>query len=110
MPSSVPVGGMRMSVSTTSGVLSAASSSELVIGAALTDQLEVAGGVDQPREAVTEQHVVLRHQHPDHGGSVTGRGDGQPGCRRRNAEWTYVPASSATTGANASTSSAPTIT
>ena len=62
--SSVPLGGMRMSVTTTSGWASSTRASRPG-RSPHTDQLEVVGGLDQAGDAVSQQDVVLGQDHRD---------------------------------------------
>ena len=65
MPSSVPVGGMRMSVTTTSGASrprSARAAGQVAGGA---DEVDVVRALEQPGDALAQQRVVLR-QHDSH--------------------------------------------
>ena len=65
MPSSVPVGGIRMSVTTTSGLLRADQGEQLRQVGGGPDQLEVLVRGDQPGDPLPEQHVVLGQRDPD---------------------------------------------
>jgi hypothetical protein len=58
MPSSVLVGGMRMSVTTTSGVLVDQRVQSRPVGRG-AEQAEAGGGVDEPHQPVAQQGVVL---------------------------------------------------
>ena len=64
MPSSVPVGGMRMSVTTTSGLLGLDRGDEGVVVLAHPDHLEVGLGLDQGPDALADEVVVLRQHDP----------------------------------------------
>ena len=72
MPSFVPVGGIRMSVRTASGVSSstAASSSSRVVGGA--DELDLIGGGQERGCSLADQVVILGEHHADHARMVHG--------------------------------------
>ena len=65
MPSSVLVGGIRMSLTTTSGSCSATAFCSDGRSATDADQLEGVVVRDQALEPLPEQRVVLGQQHPD---------------------------------------------
>ena len=68
IPSSVPVGGIRMSVTTTSGRSVAAAAHERVVVGAGRHDLEVVLGVDELLDALAHDVVVLGEDDPqDHG-------------------------------------------
>ena len=65
IPSSVPVGGIRMSVTTTSGDVVLNELQEFREVGRPADEIEVGLAVDDARDALPEECIVLRQNHPD---------------------------------------------
>ena len=75
MPSSVPVGGIRMSVRTASGVVLADGRDELVVARRGADDLDLAVLAEERDRTLPDQVVILREDHAQHARMVppTGR-------------------------------------
>ena len=83
MPSSVPVGGIRMSVSTTSGTLGVDHGEQLVEVAARADHLDLGLRLEEPDDSFAHEIAVFGDDHPDrHGRQVTPRAVQENASRR----------------------------